>query len=104
MAAFKTVENDRPVPGQPATVGAWSAYVNVVEALILVGEKEKAAAIRPILQHIIDIGAVSLGYTFRLVQLAAGLAAWADGDPAAAAAHMDQAEADAAVRPDAPQA
>src|SRR5258708_26122661 len=99
MAAFKTVENDRPVPGQPATVGAWSAYVNAVEALILVGEKEKAAALRPILQHIIDVGAVSLGYTFRLVQLAAALAAWAGGDLDAAESHMGQAEADAGMRP-----
>jgi class 3 adenylate cyclase len=104
MTTFKTVENDRPVPGQPATVGAWSAYVNVVEALILVGETEKAAALRPILQHVIDVGAVSLGYTFRLVQLAAGLAAWADGDPAAAEAHLAQAEADATMRRDEVQA
>ena len=103
-AAFKMVENDRPIPGQSATVGAWSAYVNVVEALILVGEKEKAAALRPILQHIIDVGAVSLGYTFRLVQLAAGLAAWADGDFDAAEAHLAQAEADAAMRRDEVQA
>ncbi len=104
MTAFKTVENDHPVPGQPATIGSWSAYVNVVEALILVGEKEKAAALRPILQHIIDVGAVSLGYTFRLVQLAAGLAAWAGGDLGAAAAHMDRAEADASMRHDEVQA
>src|SRR5258708_2441866 len=100
MAAFKTVENDRPVPGQPATVGAQSAYVNIVEALILVGEKEKAAALRPIVQHIIDVRAVSLGYTFRLVQLAAGLAAWADRDLDAAEAPLAPPEADPAMHCD----
>ena len=104
IAAFARLESDRPVVGEPATIGAWSSYINVVEALILIDEREAAAAVLPILRHIIESGVVSLSYTARLVQTAAGLSAWAGGDWSAAQEHLVQAEVDAARRHDEIQA
>ena len=80
LRAAGEIERDVPGPGEHAPVGVWSACVNMPEALLMVGEKEHAARFRPLLERIIEAGAVSLSYTTRLVQAGAALAAWADGD------------------------
>ena len=58
----------------------------------MIGEKERAAKFRPLLDRVIGAGAVSLSYTTRLVRVGAALAAWAGGDWEAAEEHMAIAE------------
>jgi class 3 adenylate cyclase/tetratricopeptide (TPR) repeat protein len=92
LMAADAIERETPAPGDRATIGFWSACVNVPETLIMIGERERAAKFRPLLERTIEAGAVSLSYTTRLVQLGAALAAWADGDWDAAQAHLAKAE------------
>jgi len=95
MASFAEIDRHRPAPAERATLGFWAGLSIAVEALILLGERPKAAATRPLLDRAIEAGVVVLPYTNRLVQVSAALAAWADGDWLAAQEHLAHGEVDA---------
>jgi hypothetical protein len=95
LLAATEIEREMPAPGGRAPIGFWSACVNMPETLVMIGEKERAARFRPMLQLTIEAGAVSLSYSARLVQVGAALAAWADGDWDAAEEHLAIAEGQA---------
>jgi hypothetical protein len=88
LQAAAAVERELPPVGQSAPIGVWSACIIMPEVLVMMGEREHAAEFRPLLDRVIETGAVSLSYTTRLVRVGAALAAWADGDRAAAEQHL----------------
>jgi hypothetical protein len=100
LASFAEIEGHAPAEGagrEKATIGYWAGLGICVEALILLGERSKAAAMRSLLEGVIEQGVVVLPYTHRLTRVGAALAAWADGDWDAAQAHLDRSESDAAM-------
>jgi class 3 adenylate cyclase/tetratricopeptide (TPR) repeat protein len=100
LASFAEIEGHAPAEGagrEKATIGYWAGLGICVEALILLGERSMAAAMRSLLEGLIEQGVVVLPYTHRLTRVGAALAAWADGDWDAAQAHLDRGESDAAM-------
>jgi tetratricopeptide (TPR) repeat protein len=52
--------------GQPNTLGAWSAVLGAVEALVLVGEADEAASLYPVVLESIKTGVITRGADGRL--------------------------------------
>jgi len=91
-------ERDRlPRGGQPNTMGSWWMLVLATEGLVVLGEKQRAAGLYPLLCELADTGAVVLWPIFRFTQTVLGMAAAAAGRWDAAEAHfqtaLSQAEA-----------
>jgi tetratricopeptide (TPR) repeat protein len=95
ISSFAEIERHAPGKDQRATLGYWAGLGIAVEALILIGERSKAAATLGLLERVLENGVVVLPYAHRLTRVSAALAAWAGGDWEAAAAHLTMAEGDA---------
>jgi class 3 adenylate cyclase/tetratricopeptide (TPR) repeat protein len=95
LESFAEIEQHEPEAGGRATIGYWCGISIATEALIMIGERRRAAALRPLLNRVLESGVVVLPYTSRLIRTSAALAAWADGDWDGAQEHLRQAEADA---------
>jgi hypothetical protein len=107
LASFAEIERHAPAEGtgrEGATIGYWAGLGIAVEALILVGERSRAAATRAPLEGLIERGVIVFPYAHRLTRVSAALAAWADGDWGAAQVHLKRAESDAAMCRDMVQA
>jgi class 3 adenylate cyclase/tetratricopeptide (TPR) repeat protein len=100
LTALAEIEREIPAPGGPATIGFWSGCIAVPEALVMIGDRERAAKFRPLLDRIIESGVVSLSYHARLARAGAALAAWADGDWDAAQEHLAMAQSVAKAKGD----
>jgi hypothetical protein len=86
-----------PRAGQPNTMGSWWMLVLATEGLMVLGEKQRAARLYPLLRELADTGAVVLWPIFRFTQTVLGIAAAAGGRWEAAETHfqtaLSQAEA-----------
>ena len=81
-----------PRPDGQNVLGQWAALAPVVEGLIVLGERERAAALHSAARYHIDDGAVlSVPYGNRLVETVAGMAATAGRDYEAAERHFETA-------------
>jgi class 3 adenylate cyclase/tetratricopeptide (TPR) repeat protein len=77
-AALATLEQRRdnlPRSGQANTNGAWTMLFGVVEGLAVLGERNEAAKLYPLVLEAIDTGAVIPWLGDRLLQTVAGMAA-----------------------------
>jgi class 3 adenylate cyclase/tetratricopeptide (TPR) repeat protein len=77
-SALATLEEGRdtlPRPGQANTGGAWTMLLGVVEGLVVLGERDEAAKLHPLVLEGIDTGAIIRWADARLVQSVAGMAA-----------------------------
>jgi DNA-binding CsgD family transcriptional regulator/tetratricopeptide (TPR) repeat protein len=74
-----------PSRGRPSTLGQWTGFLMVTEALAVLGAKEQAAARYDLVVEAMEAGNVLRGYDNRLLQAVAGVAA-------AAAERWDVAE------------
>lgn len=79
LAAIERQGEGWTVPGKPRTSGEWTAMSGAAEALALLGEKERATALYPVLLELLDGGAASRIFDCRLIEGVAGLSA-AAGD------------------------
>ena len=86
-----------PTRGQPNTRGSWLMLALVIEGLVMLGGQSQAGQLYPLVDELLDTGAVALWPIFRLTQTIAGVAASASRQWAAAENHfrnaMQQAEA-----------
>jgi tetratricopeptide (TPR) repeat protein len=72
-------------PGRANTLGAWSMLFAAVEGLAVLGEREKAAKLYPLVLEAFDTGCPTRGAMYGLLQTVAGMAAAAGG-------HWEKAE------------
>jgi tetratricopeptide (TPR) repeat protein len=77
-----------PSAGRPNTVGSRNMLVLMIEGLAVLGEREKVAALYPLVPELLATGAVWFWTGPRLVRSAAGLAAAAAGEWEAAERHF----------------
>jgi hypothetical protein len=97
--AFEILEGNLallPVIGQQNIRGSWWMLALVIEGLVALGERSKAAPFYPLARELIGTGAVALWPIFRFTQTIAGIAAGAACQWDAAEEHfqtaMQQAE------------
>ncbi len=75
---FEELSPRLPRPGQAATVGSWELAFSAVEALVLLGERDKAGALYPLVIEAMESGAVVAGqFHGRVLHMLAALAAGA---------------------------
>ena len=79
-----------PRPGESNRFGAWFSVPCLVEGLAMLGEKERAAELYPLVDEAIGTGAV-IGFTFPLFEKVAGIAAAAGGKWEKAEEHFQAA-------------
>jgi class 3 adenylate cyclase/tetratricopeptide (TPR) repeat protein len=79
LAMLREKMGDLPRSGQRNTLGAWTMLFGVVEGLALLGEREQAAKLYPLVLEAIDTGALARLWTWGLLQTVAGMAAAAGG-------------------------
>jgi tetratricopeptide (TPR) repeat protein len=80
-----------PRRGQPNTMGSWWMLVLATEGLVVLGEKQHAARLYPLLCELADSGAVVLWPIFRFTQTVLGIGATAAGRWEAAETHFQTA-------------
>jgi tetratricopeptide (TPR) repeat protein len=80
-----------PRAGQPNTMGSWWMLVLTVEGLFVLGEKQPAAQMYPLICELVYTGAVALWPIFRFTHTAAGIAAAAAHRWSAAEIHFQTA-------------
>lgn len=89
---------DAPAPADllprkegPSPAGAWTMLLRAVEGLMVLGERERAAAISSLLDGALATGTVFAPHATRLVQTVAGIGATARGDWQRADEHFETA-------------
>jgi tetratricopeptide (TPR) repeat protein len=100
-AAASALLRDRrswlPRSGEPNAMGSWWMLAEVIEGLVMLGEKSHAGQLYSLARELINTGAVVLWPIFRFTHTVAGMAASAAQDWEAAEDHfqtaMHQAEA-----------
>ncbi len=75
----------------PHSVGSWAMLHRAVEGLAVLGERERAASLHPLLLGAIDTGTVVEAWTLQLCQKAAGISAAAGGQWEVAQEHFEKA-------------
>jgi tetratricopeptide (TPR) repeat protein len=85
LAMLEQTRGNLPRPGQANTDGAWTMLFGVVEGLAVLGERDEAAQLYPLVLEGIDTGTLVRWPDARLLQSIAGMAA-------AAAGQWDRAE------------
>jgi class 3 adenylate cyclase/tetratricopeptide (TPR) repeat protein len=77
-AALTMLEERRdclPCPGQANTLGRWGMLYGVVEGLAILGERDEATKLYPLILEAIDTGALIRWWAHGLLQTTAGIAA-----------------------------
>jgi tetratricopeptide (TPR) repeat protein len=75
LAMLEQERQNLPRPGQPNTIGAWSMLLAAVEGLAVLGEREEAAKLYPLVGEAIDTRALLIEFGVGLPQTVAGMAA-----------------------------
>ena len=93
LALLEALEQDAKLPraGVRNPLASWSALLSAIEALVVLGERERAAALYPLAVEAIATGAVVDLWAGRLLERLAGLAAAAGGRWEDAQRHYDRA-------------
>jgi tetratricopeptide (TPR) repeat protein len=79
LAMLEQSHGNLPSPGRASTVGAWALLFAEIEGLAVLGERERAAELYPVLKELVDSGVIIRWPTFTLNQTVAGMAAAAGG-------------------------
>jgi tetratricopeptide (TPR) repeat protein len=85
LAMLEQRRDNLPRPGQANTDGTWTMLLGMVEGLAVLGERDEAARLYPLVLEAIDTGTLTRYPDGRLLQSIAGMAATAGG-------HRDEAE------------
>jgi class 3 adenylate cyclase/tetratricopeptide (TPR) repeat protein len=91
LAMLREKMGDLPRSGQRNTLGAWSMLSGVVEGLAVLGQRDEAAKLYPLVLEAIDTGALVRLWTCGLLQTVAGMAAAAGGQWGKAEEHYETA-------------
>jgi len=87
LAMLEERRNNLPRSGQANTSGPWEMLFRVVEGLTVLGERDEAAKLYPLVLEAIDTGALVRSWTFGVLQTVAGMAAAAGRQWAKAEEH-----------------
>jgi tetratricopeptide (TPR) repeat protein len=77
-----------PAAGRPNTIGAWNLLMQTVDGLSVLGERQRVAALQPLVLELLASDVVWMWSGPRLVRTVAGLAAAAAADWEAAEGHF----------------
>jgi tetratricopeptide (TPR) repeat protein len=88
-----------PRSGQQNTRGSWWMLAQMIEGLVVLGEREQAGKLYPLVRELLDTGAVALWPISRFTQTIAGIAAAAAEEWKAAEDHFQTAMQQAASFP-----
>jgi tetratricopeptide (TPR) repeat protein len=91
LAMLEQRRGNLPRPGQANTLGAWAMLLGVVEGLAVLGERDEAIELYPLVLEAIDTGALMNWGGNRLFQTVAGMAAAAGGQWGKAEEHYKEA-------------
>ena len=91
LAMLRERMGDLPRSGQRNTLGAWTMLFGVVEGLALLGQRDEAAKLYPLVLEAIDTGALARLWIWGLLQTVAGMAAAAGGQWEKAEEHYQKA-------------
>jgi tetratricopeptide (TPR) repeat protein len=75
LAMLEQKRQNLPRPGRANTMGAWTMLLAAVEGLAVLGEREEAAKLYPLVAEAIDTRALLIEFGAGLLQTAAGIAA-----------------------------
>lgn len=105
LALLEAVQPQLPRIGDPAGLGPWLMLLSAVEGLVLLGERERAAALYPLVVYCGERTGTVDAYPVdaKLVERIAGLAAAADGQWKRAEEHFTTALAQAEALPHRPE-
>ena len=99
-ALLEKWEERLPRAGEPTTWGAWQMLFSVVEGLVVLGQRDRAASYHPQLLGALGTGTIAGNYhDGRLIERVAGIAAAAGADWDRAEEHYSTALAQAAELP-----
>jgi len=79
LAMLEQHRQNLPRPGQANTMGAWSMLLAAIEGLAVLGEREEAAKLYPLVAEAIGTRALLIEFGVGLLQTVAGIAAAANG-------------------------
>jgi len=91
LAHFDALAGELPAPARPNLIGAWTLASFAGEALGLLDEAGRAAAVYPLVVEALATGSVARQFDGRLLQASAGAAAGAAGLGDAAERHFELA-------------
>jgi class 3 adenylate cyclase/tetratricopeptide (TPR) repeat protein len=91
LSIAESIEGRFAVPGRPNTATSQTLAHHAVEAFVILGERERAAALYPVVTDTMAKGCIARGLDWRLLQILAGAAAWCGGDWAVARDHFEEA-------------
>ena len=91
LAMLEQRRDNLPRPGQPNTLGAWMMLFGAVEGLAVLGERDEAAKLYPLVLEAIDAGVLTRVWAHGLLQTVAGMAAAAGGQWEKAEEHYQTA-------------
>ncbi len=75
IALLNEKRSKLPRANQPNTMGSWAFLVSVVEGLAMLGERDQAAELYPLVQGLLDTGMICFPWIARFSQTIAGVAA-----------------------------
>lgn len=64
-----------PRSGELNTLGSWAMLLLVIEGLVILGEREQAAQLYPLVRQLVDTGTICIAWVSRFSQTMAGVAA-----------------------------
>jgi tetratricopeptide (TPR) repeat protein len=91
LAMLEQKRQNLPRPGRANTLGAWTMLLAAVEGLAVLGEREEAAKLYPLVEEAIDTRALLIEFGAGLLQTVAGMAASAGGQWEKAEEHYQTA-------------
>ncbi len=91
VAILQGRSGDLPRPGQANAMGAWTILVEEVEGLAVLGERDQAAKLYPLVVELINTGGILRWWAHGLLDTVAGMAATAGRQWEAAEAHYETA-------------
>jgi class 3 adenylate cyclase/tetratricopeptide (TPR) repeat protein len=91
LAMLEQRRDNLPRAGEANTMGAWEMLLGVVEGLAVLGERDEAGKLYPLVLEIIDTGDFVRAFLYGLLQTVAGMAAAAGGQWDAAEEHYQTA-------------
>ena len=69
-----------PIPKRANTIGTWLLLIGTIEGLAMVGERDRAAKLYPLVRELLESGVKCTALEIRFPETVAGIAAGAAGD------------------------
>jgi tetratricopeptide (TPR) repeat protein len=91
LAMLEQRRGDLPRPGQANTMGSWEILLGVVQGLAVLGQRDEAAKLYPLVLEAIDTGSLVTWGNCKLFQTVAGMAAAAGQQWSKAEEHFQTA-------------